>query len=157
VTDTYAPSPQWDPWAKVRQEPIGLVVVVGCGRKKLSEPAPAREMYTGALFRSCMEAAESLRPDRLLILSAKYGLIDANRRVRPYDVRLGDPDAIQPERVERQALREMAWLAETVIVLASRAYVDLARTVWPDAVAPLEGARGIGEMRSILTEIRDRR
>ncbi|WP_433332502.1 DUF6884 domain-containing protein [Spirillospora sp. CA-294931] len=156
--DIYKPSPRWDPWANIPEtERVGLVVVVGCGGAKLDRPAPAGQMYVGTFHRLCRQAAERLRPDRLFILSAKYGLVRPDHYIRPYDIRIGDPDQVQPERLERQAKKEGCWYADLVIVLAGHAYVDLTRTVWPDAVAPLAGARGIGEMRAILTEIRDKR
>lgn len=138
-------------------ERIGLIVVVGCGRIKRDHPAPAGEMYVGSFHRLCREAADALRPDVLFILSAKYGLVSPGRVIKPYDTRLGGPGSVLPARLERQAKRAGAWHADRVIVLAGRDYVTLARTVWPEAIAPLEGARGIGEMRSILTKIRDGR
>lgn len=53
--------------------------LVGCGKQKLDHAAPARELYTGSLFRAARRYVES-RAEPWLIVSAKYGI------VRPYDV-----------------------------------------------------------------------
>ncbi|MFC4048338.1 DUF6884 domain-containing protein [Actinomadura syzygii] len=158
ATDIYAPAPRWDPWHHIPEtERVGRVVVVGCGRSQRDHPAPAGQMYVGCFHKLCRQAADTFRPDVLFILSAKYGLVTPERRIRPYDVRLGGPGSVPPARLARQVKKAGAWHADEVIVLAGRAYVDLARSVWPDATAPLDGARGIGQMQSILTQIRDGR
>lgn len=63
---------------------IGLV---GCGKKKLDRAAPARELYTGPLFRAALRYAEAMC-DRVFVLSAKHGLLDIDTVVEPYDLRL---------------------------------------------------------------------
>ncbi|TDB90897.1 hypothetical protein E1264_03460 [Actinomadura sp. KC216] len=147
-----------DPWARVPEdERVRLVVVVGCSRAKRDRPADAGELYTGSFHKLCMETARSLRPDRLFVLSARYGLVGPGHPMRPYDTRIGDPDQVKPARLVRQAKMMGCWQSDLTIVLAGREYVELARKVWPDAVAPLEGARGIAAMRRILAEIRDRK
>ncbi|MEW1642653.1 DUF6884 domain-containing protein [Streptomyces sp. NPDC091219] len=52
------------------------LVVIPCGSRKLDHPARAADLYTGSYHRACRATAEALRPDRLLILSARHvGLI----------------------------------------------------------------------------------
>lgn len=52
------------------------LVVIPCGSRKLDHPARAADLYTGSYHRACRAAAEALRPDQLLILSARHvGLI----------------------------------------------------------------------------------
>jgi hypothetical protein len=67
---------------------IGLVA---CGKGKLDRPAPARELYNGALFRKASAYCEATY-DRWLILSAKHGLIDPETVVEPYDLSLSHLD-----------------------------------------------------------------
>jgi hypothetical protein len=72
----------------------GLVVaVVGCGKSKLSKPAPARELYTGSLFRAARRVAETC--DRWLIASARYGIVTPELVLAPYEYRLGPKDRQQ--------------------------------------------------------------
>lgn len=64
------------------------LIVVGCGRAKLDRPAPARELYTGNLFRAARQYAEASGAE-WKILSALHGLIDPAVVIGPYDYRIG--------------------------------------------------------------------
>ncbi|MFC9974287.1 DUF6884 domain-containing protein [Spirillospora sp. NPDC127200] len=155
MTDLYTPFPRWDPWADEPQDLYGLVVLVGCGVAKKDEPCKAGEMYTGSFHKLCRQAGEAMNPDVLLILSAKYGLLELDQRIHPYDTRLGEAGAVKPDWVWKKARRRNLLEADRVVVLAGRAYLELARKVWPHAESPVEGARGIAQMRGILARIRD--
>lgn len=60
------------------------IAIVGCGATKLSRPAPARELYTGPLFRAARAHVERLGCP-WWVLSAEYGLVEAWREIPPYD------------------------------------------------------------------------
>lgn len=60
------------------------IVLVACCGQKLSHPAPAKEMYQSVLFKKSREFAER-NGDSWLILSAKYGVVDPNAVIEPYD------------------------------------------------------------------------
>lgn len=60
---------------------IGLV---SCGKEKLTSAAPARDMYQGDLFKKARRYAEA-NYDKWFILSAKYGLLDPDQVIEPYD------------------------------------------------------------------------
>jgi len=60
---------------------IGLVA---CGARKLSHPAPARELYAGMLFRLASAYAERAC-DEWYILSGKHGLVLPDEVLAPYD------------------------------------------------------------------------
>jgi cytoplasmic iron level regulating protein YaaA (DUF328/UPF0246 family) len=61
------------------------VVLISCVSQKLGRPAKARDLYTSTLFRSCLAFAESMNPDQIFILSAKYGLVEAEKVIEPYE------------------------------------------------------------------------
>jgi hypothetical protein len=117
------------------------LVVIPCGARKLPDRAPARELYTGPYFRAALAWAEATTdPDRILILSARYGLIRPWMVRAPYEQRMDRPGAISTARVQGQA----DWgyhLADHPHVLAvgGAAYLDVVRAVWPHAEAPFEG------------------
>lgn len=71
-------------------EPI-TVCLVGCGKHKLTRRAPARELYTGSLFRAARRYAEQC--DAWFILSAKYHLVHPDTVLAPYNQRLRASDA----------------------------------------------------------------
>ena len=64
-----------DPW-----------VVIGCGKAKRPTPAPAAELYTSTYITCAVRWARSVTTEnRLLILSAKHGLIPGTQIIAPYD------------------------------------------------------------------------
>lgn len=63
------------------------IVIVGCSATKLSTPAPAREMYQGALFKAAVGYAESWSLP-WYVISAMHGIIKPDFIVEPYDRRV---------------------------------------------------------------------
>jgi hypothetical protein len=61
------------------------VVLISCVSKKLPHAALAKELYVSALFQFCLRYARTLKPDSIFILSAKYGLVDLEQRLEPYN------------------------------------------------------------------------
>ena len=63
----------------------GTIFLVSCARKKLPHPAKAKDIYMPSpLFAKSRAYVESTgRP--WFILSAKYGLLDPEKRISPYD------------------------------------------------------------------------
>lgn len=133
-----------------------LVIVPG-GRAKAAHATPAAALYTGGCARAALKAADALRASdstvQVAILSARHGLItDLDQRIEPYETTLGDPDAISPAQLRRQAAA--AGLADAqVTILAGHRYATLATAVWPDAATPLDGAGDIGRHLQRLSHI----
>jgi hypothetical protein len=66
------------------------VVLVSCSNKKLSNRVPAKNLYVGALFRYALQYAQGLSPDKIYILSARYGLVQLYDDIELYNVTLKD-------------------------------------------------------------------
>lgn len=79
-----------DQWVTDRQTGR-LVVILSCGGKKLDQAAPASKMYTGHYFRTYYDYAASLNA-RILIFSAKHGLIPETEVIEPYEVTFREPE-----------------------------------------------------------------
>lgn len=60
------------------------IIIVGCGKAKGPHRAPARELYTGSLFRAARAYAEA-SGHPWLILSARHGLVEPATVLEPYD------------------------------------------------------------------------
>lgn len=71
-----------------------VMALVGCGKAKLDRPAPARDLYTGGLFRAARAHVEA-RYEHWGILSAKHHLVDPDRVLMPYDLAMTDLSAEQ--------------------------------------------------------------
>ncbi|MEU6467441.1 DUF6884 domain-containing protein [Streptomyces sp. NPDC046976] len=145
------------------------VVIVACGGRKAvyadgirkGEPvigAQAGELYVGSYHRAMRRAADTLtqggRTGRVLILSAKYGLVELSQHLLNYGLKAGDPGTVDGETLRRQA-HELGISGAAVTVLGGRAYTALAAEVWDEFAAPLAGTRGIGEQLARLAAIYD--
>ena len=98
---------------------IGLV---SCGKLKQSTSAPARDLYTSALFRKSRAWAEA-NCDEWYILSAQHGLLDPATHTAPYEHTLNTLTA--PERL-RWAQRVHRQLGEAGLLHSSVEFVWLA-------------------------------
>ena len=84
-------------WRITMPLPAADLCLVSCVSKKLRERAPARELYVSPLFRKARAVVEA-EGWRWFILSAKYGLVDPDAVIEPYDKTLKDMP--KNERVE---------------------------------------------------------
>lgn len=60
------------------------IVLISCASKKLNYKEKAENLYISNLFRLNLLYAKSLA-DKIFVLSAKYGLLDLNTEIEPYD------------------------------------------------------------------------
>ena len=68
------------------------IVLISCVKSKLDVPARAAELYTSTLFRLNLAYARQLQPDAIYILSAKYGLLELDQVIEPYEKTLNKMD-----------------------------------------------------------------
>lgn len=68
----------------IREEQMTKVCLVACVSTKLSEKAPAQELYTAPLFQKARSYATS-RFDEWYVLSAKHGLLHPDQVIEPYE------------------------------------------------------------------------
>jgi cytoplasmic iron level regulating protein YaaA (DUF328/UPF0246 family) len=64
------------------------VVLISCVSKKLKYKCKVQDLYVSPLFRKNLQYAKSLNPDKIFILSAKYGLLSLDEEIEPYDITL---------------------------------------------------------------------
>ncbi|MDP2833951.1 MAG: hypothetical protein Q8Q28_11810 [Pseudomonadota bacterium] len=70
------------------------IALISCVSKKLPYPAKACDLYISPLFRLNLAYANKLCADSIYILSAKYGLLDIDAVIEPYDATLNTmPDS----------------------------------------------------------------
>lgn len=151
------------------------IVIIPCTGAKLPHPAPAAELYTGATFPGALAAARRLAgaDGTVLILSALHGLLELDTIVEPYDVKMGDPGAIDNagpaglERLGRQLVRHVARLEDaghdvelmTLLPNAYRTAVEHAARygLGPDNTYSNTNlyahCRGIGDQRGVVRRI----
>lgn len=99
-----------------------VLVINGCSQSKLPQPAPAREFYTGQLFRMVKKFSE-LHEFEQRILSGKYGLLTLDDLVDPYDLKISTKADIK--RVQNKCLYRLVELHkayDTIIVILGKKY-----------------------------------
>jgi len=66
------------------------IILISCASKKLAFKSKAEDLYISALFRLSLAYAKKLKPDRIFILSAKYGLLNLNDEIATYNETLNN-------------------------------------------------------------------
>ena len=85
------------------------VVLISCVAKKKDSKSSAKDLYISPLFRSAYQYAKKIKADKIFILSAKYGLLEVDDIVEPYD-----------ETLNTKKAREVQCWADGVIVALSQ-------------------------------------
>jgi hypothetical protein len=100
------------------------IALVSCVKSKQPSPAPAKDLYTSALFRGMRGFAEA-NADAWYVLSAEHGLLDPDHVTAPYERTLNKMVKAAreecAERVRGQLAAVLPPRAE-VIVLAGERY-----------------------------------
>ncbi|WP_262852281.1 DUF6884 domain-containing protein [Mumia quercus] len=114
------------------------LVLVGCVKKKLDVPAPAKDLYTSTLFRKERAYAEQAGA-RWFVLSAEHGLVDPEQVLEPYDLRLS-----KTSRDYRRAwgARVVKQLGEAVGTVDGRTIEVHAGSAYADAIRGLLSGEG---------------
>ena len=82
------------------------VLLIGCGKTKLPHPAPARDLYTGPLFKARRAFAErSGLP--WLVFSALHGFVEPDRVLHPYDWRMEQRGKAEREAFGRRCMNAL--------------------------------------------------
>ncbi len=110
------------------------IYLITCAKTKTSSRSPASELYISPNFRK-LKALAAKRAERWYILSAKYGLLEPNQVIDPYELTLNDMS-----KAERRE-----W--------AGRVFQQLAKEIVPeDRVTILAGQKYWGELKPLLEE-----
>lgn len=72
---------------------MNTIVLISCVSKKVSYKTNARDLYISPLFQMNLKYAEQFSPQKVFILSAKYGLVQLDDEIEQYDVTLNKMSA----------------------------------------------------------------
>lgn len=113
------------------------MIIISCGAKKLLGVHRARDLYVGSYFRAALNWATSVAPDNeIRILSARYGLIKLHDMVPSYELRLGQPAAINAATLKQSLEAKGLNATVPVIAVAGVDYVKLLKQVFNNVSAP---------------------
>jgi hypothetical protein len=105
---------------------MSTIVLISCVSKKLPYKAKARELYVSPLFRLNLQYAQKLTPTRIFILSAKFGLVNLDDEIEPYDITLNNMSVADRRAWSQKVLEQMKEFCELnrdhFIILAGQKY-----------------------------------
>ncbi len=134
---------------------MAKIVLVSCASKKVKELAKAEDLYDSHLFKMNLKYAKSLSPDKIFILSAKYGLLNLDKEVEPYEETLNNKKDIE---IKNWALKVLSKLKEEgdldkdeFIFLAGEKYRRHLIDKLENVSVPMEGL-GIGKQLKFLKD-----
>jgi cytoplasmic iron level regulating protein YaaA (DUF328/UPF0246 family) len=135
------------------------IVIIPCGGAKLETPAPARDLYTGSMFRDTLTTARAMTTENnIYILSALHGLIALDQIVEPYDLKMGQRGSVQTTTLETQLASILPRTESFVIdALLPKAYNEALENACPHWIENhFTGTKGIGYQKQVLKTIREK-
>jgi hypothetical protein len=119
------------------------IVLVSCVKSKQDQRCRAGDMYTSALFQKMMAYAQSLKPKRIFILSAKYSLLSSADMIEPYEQTLKTMKTTERRAWAQGVLSALCQTcdlnADTFVFLAGDAYCRNLVPHMKHYTVPMEG------------------
>lgn len=134
-----------------------MIVIISCGQQKRPERSRAKDLYTGPYFRAALAYAEAVTAaNRIFILSAKYGLIETDKWINPYELRMGAPGSVSVEHVRKQShMLGLLPVEDLITVIAGKTYQEFLLEVFGQGLLlPCTG--GMGQQIKFLREEAER-
>ena len=132
-----------------------MIVFLSCVKSKQKRQCEAQEMYVSDLFVKSLNYAKSLKPRKIFILSAKYGLLELSDVITPYELTLNSMTERQRKvwayKVIQQCQAKNIDFDEPALFLCGANYRKYVMTKFKNAEAPLKNL-GIGRQLKFYKE-----
>lgn len=133
-----------------------MIIFLSCTKQKQNATCMAKEMYSASQwFRGGYLYALSLKPERVYILSAKYGLLSPEQVISPYNQTLSGARDGEVRRwstaVYRQMVAQGINFNDEAVFLCGKNYRKYLQRLFPKAQAPLKHL-GIGRQMQFFKE-----
>ena len=129
------------------------IVLISCVSKKLPYKAKAKDLYISTLFKLNYQYAKSLNPDKIFILSAKYGLLNPEQEIEPYNETLNTKSTQEIKNWAQEILLDLKkqtdLMIDEFIFLAGTKYRKFLISHIKNYKVPMEGLT-IGRQLSFL-------
>jgi len=108
---------------------VATIALISCVSKKCQYKTKAQNMYISPLFiKSLKYINDILKPNKTFILSAKYGLLETDKEIEPYNETLKDKNQKEKltwaNNVMNQLRKECNVNNDKFIFLAGKAYYE---------------------------------
>ena len=87
------------------------IILISCVSQKRPYRSKAKDLYISALFKKNLAYARRLKPDAIYILSAKYGLLDLDTEIEPYNLTLNTMSAGEIRNWADRVLQQLSQVA----------------------------------------------
>ena len=126
-----------------------MIVFISCVKNKNDYPCAARDMYVSDLFKKSLTYSELVtESSNIYILSAKYGLLELNQQIEPYELTLNTMNKKQrkewADKVLTQCKEKGISFDEETMFLCGKKYREFLMDNFKNSTVPLEHM-GIGE------------
>ncbi len=141
---------------KAAEEGARTIVLISCAKTQLPTRESVRELFVSTVFRYSLDYAyKCTDPDAVLILSAKYGLLELDDIVEPYDVAMSSLPVTERKKWSDQVLGQLNeqfdFKKDTFILLAGKKYWEYLVPTMSLYDIPMEHLK-IGEKAHYLIE-----
>jgi len=149
---------------RAKSQCLKPIVLIACGKTKAplarTQPVPASQLYTGAMFRKAWKYALMLTvPDNIYILSAKHGLVKHDTPLRYYDKTLVGATVTEKKEWAQTVLGQMRQngidpSSDQFIFLAGRSYTSYltGHGACEHYELPYDGLGGMGYILQFLDQ-----
>ena len=133
------------------------IILMSCGAKKESTPQQAKNLYIGGYFKKILAYAEFLSNKNnaeIFILSAKYGVLELNEIIKPYDLTLNNKDEKYKKNWSYKVIKQLESKikrTDKIIFLAGENYIKYLKMHYINYEEPLKGL-GMGKKMKVITE-----
>lgn len=132
------------------------IALIGCTSKKQDYPCKAIEMYTKSnYFNLKLDYCKKINVDNIFILSAKYGLLEPETIIEPYDLHLGKTSKDYRIKWSQNVLNDLKEKTnlenDEFIILAGNDYMKYLIEHIPNNYNPVKGL-GIGKQLKFFKE-----
>lgn len=131
------------------------VILIGCGKSKRKEKSKAEDLYTGSYFGKNLQLAKKIsnEDDNIYILSAKFGVLELDDTINPYDITLNDKSEKERKlwsyKVVKQLERKGIKKDDLIIMLLGNNYSKYLKKYYKNHQEPLKGYKMGEKMREI--------
>lgn len=131
------------------------IFLISCVSKKQNKISKAKELYISPLFKFAYKYAKSQNPDKIFILSAKYGLLNPETIIEPYNQTLNKMSQEEIKIWAEKVLTELKKVSNTnedlFTFLAGKNYRKYLEKEIKNYEVPMKNL-GIGKQLKFLKE-----
>lgn len=84
------------------------VALISCVKTKAGKPCQARDLYQGQWFPKAYAYAKKQNVDKILILSAKYHVLEETDVIEPYDLTLNKMSTAEKRTWAEEVLKQLS-------------------------------------------------